>query len=67
MNATFTGYKAKMNGQTVYVVNSGKLSDGRPGLKVRVGRVIGYAGWSGGANAQYAYGPAKWVAAESVK
>jgi hypothetical protein len=62
----FKGYAAKIDGQRVFVVNSGTLKDGRPGLKVRFGRIVGYTGWSGGAYPQYAYGPVKWVPAESV-
>jgi hypothetical protein len=66
MTATkqFKGYKTTIGGRVAFVVNEG-TKDGKRILKVKWGRLTGYAGWSGGAYPQYSFaGNAVWVAAE---
>lgn len=54
----FHGYQTKINGKVAYVVNETETH-----RKVVFGVFCGYAGWSGGAKAQYSFsGPRVWVA-----
>jgi hypothetical protein len=56
-------------GYPVRVINAGKSAkDGKPILKVLLGRIIGYSGWSGTDRAEVSYAPDKvWVPADQVK
>jgi hypothetical protein len=62
---SFKGYKATRNGRPVFVVNAGTLKSGGPGLKVMPARLAGYTG-SHRPVAEWVYGPAVWVKAETV-
>lgn len=54
----FQGYKTTIGGKTAFVVNETATH-----RKVIFGRLVGYAGWSGGAHPQYSFrGPKVWVA-----
>jgi hypothetical protein len=63
----FQGYIAWRKDLRVWVINEGKSKAGERILKIMPGRIVGYAGWSGGSNAQYAYGNPIWVKASEVR
>ena len=74
--AAFAGYFASFthqDGQTskCRVINRNaavKFLDGTvgAGLKISVGHISGYQGWSGGCRPVYSFGPGIWVKAERV-